>query len=248
MDSPLYQKTILVTGASSGIGRATCRELASQGANVILLARNENGMRETMSAMPCEQCLPLVTDLRDIPALPAILQQAWDWRGQIDGFIHCAGLGGRERLRDTTVVSMTERMQIHCFAFVELVRQIIKRKKRNAPLRIVAISSLAALGYDKYMIAYAASKAALEAAARSMAVELASKNTTVNLIRPAFVNTPMIAAVALVCDELNENLKNYQPLGIIEPEEVARLTLYLLSPAAAHISGSIFSINAGAPC
>lgn len=250
MDSPLYRKTILVTGASSGIGRASCRELAARGASVILLARNETGMRETMSAMGEEQCLPLVADLRDLAALPNILQQAWDWRGHIDGCVYCAGMGGRARLRDTSAAFMAELMLVNCFAFVETIRVLAKLKKKAQPLHVAAMSSFAALGRDKYFVAYAASKAALEAAAKTLAVELSSKNTLINIIRAAFVNTPMISGAADPLGDFPERLEEsgYQPLGLIQPEEVAQMAAYLMSPAAAHISGAIFPINAGVPC
>ncbi len=250
MDNPLYQKTILVTGASSGIGRATCRELAGQGASVILLARSETGMRETMSAMPEAQCLPLAVDLRDLPALPAILQQAWSWRGQIDGCVYCAGIGGRARLRDTSVTFMAERMAVNCFAFVETIRILAKLKKKAQPLRVAAISSFAALGHDKYFVAYAASKAALEAAAKTLAVELSSRATLINIIRAAFVNTPMISGTADPLGDFAARLEEsgYQPLGLIQPEEIAQMAAYLMSPAAVHISGAVFPVNAGVPC
>lgn len=250
MDSPLHQKTILVTGASSGIGRATCRELASQGADVILLARNEDGMRETMSAMPDEQCLALVADLRDLPTLPSILQQAWDWKGQIDGCVYCAGVGGRARLRDTSTAFMAERMHVNCFAFVETIRILVKLKKKVQPLQVVAISSFAALGHDKYFAAYAASKAALEAAAKTLAVELSSRNTLINIIRAAFVDTPMISGTADPLGDFAARLEEsgYQPLGLIRPEEIAQMAAYLMSRAAVHISGAVFPVNAGVPC
>lgn len=250
MDAALTQKVVLVTGASSGIGRAVCRELAHQGASVILLARNEQGMRETMSAMPEDQCLPLAADLRDLASLPAVLEQARNWQGHIDGCVYCAGVGGRARLRDTGPAFMAECMLVNCFAFVELIRLLVKRKEKARPLRVAAVSSLAALGRDKYLVAYAASKAALEAAAKTLAVELLPRNVTVNLIRPAFVNTPMISGAADPLGDFAARLEEsgYQPMGLIEPEEVACMAAYLMGPGAVHISGSTFSINAGAAC
>ncbi len=250
MDAPLTQKSILVTGASSGIGRAVCRELARQGASVILLARNEQGMRETMSAMPEDQCLPLVVDLHDLAALPACLEEAREWRGHIDGCVYCAGIGGRARLRDTSPGFMAERMLVNCFAFVETVRGLVRLKKKEQSLRVAAISSFAALGRDKYFVAYAASKAALEAAAKTLAVELLPRNVALNIIRPAFVNTPMISGPADPLGDFAARLEEsgYQPMGLIEPEEVACMAAYLMGDAAAHISGSTFSINAGAAC
>ena len=250
MNPSLAQKVILVTGASSGTGRSTCRELARQGAFVILLARNEHGIRETMDTMPAEKCLPLVTDLRDISTLHAHLERARNWQGSIDGCAYCAGIGGLARLRHVNPDFMADCMLVNCFAFVEIGRCLTRLKKKDQSLRIVAISSLASLGYNKHLVAYAASKAALEAAAKTMAVELASRNTTVNVIRPAIVDTPMNFKMMDVVGDLDKRLKEngYQPLGLIPPEEVAQMVAYLMSEAARHITGAIFPINAGAPC
>ena len=250
MMQSLDQKVVLVTGASSGIGRATCRELAKRGAFVILLARREAGMRETMCTMPEGQGLPIKTDLRDLASLPAIVEQARSWKGRIDGFVHCAGAGARARLRDVTPESMHRCMQVNVYSFVEIVRVLMRLKKKTEPLQIAAISSLAAEGHDKQLLAYGAAKAALEAAAKIMAVELVSRSTLVNLIRPAFVNTPMNTGADATLGDFAARLQEsgYQPLGIIPPEEVAQMAAYLMSPAATHISGMVFSLNGGVPC
>ena len=244
---PLAGKVVLVTGASSGIGRATCRELARQGADVILVARNMQGMRETASAMPEAHTLTLAADLRVTDTLPALVERGLEWRGRIDGLVHCAGIGGRARLRDTTTALMTEHMRVHCFAFVELMRCLARRKSKARPLEAVVVSSFASLGQDKYFTAYAASKAALEAAARTLAAELMPRNTRVNIIRPAFVDTPMVSDPADPLGDFRARLEEsgVQPLGLIPPEQVARLAAYLLSPAASRITGAIFPINAG---
>ena len=244
----LGQKVILVTGASSGIGRSTCRELAGHGASVILLARREAGMRETMSTMPEGQGLPIKTDLRDLASLPAIVEQARSWKGRIDGFVHCAGIGGRARLRDVTPELVAKNMLVHTYSFVEIVRVLMRLKKKTEPLQIAAISSLAAEGHDKQLLAYGAAKAALEAAAKIMAVELAARSTLVNLIRPAFVNTVSRNEELLGDFAVRLEKNGYQPLGIIPPEEVAQMAAYLMAPAATHISGMVFSLNGGVPC
>lgn len=246
----LDQKVILVTGASSGIGRATCRELTRRGASVILLARNETGMRETMSAMPEGTALPIKTDLRELSSLAAIVEQARSWKGYIDGFIHCAGVGAQAKLRDVTTESMNRCMVVNVYAFVEIMRTLMRLKKNTEPLQVAAISSLAAMGHDKQLIAYGASKAALETCCKIMAVELVSRSTLVNVISPAFVNTSFTGGADAILGDFEARLaeSGYQPLGIIQPEEVAEMAAYLMSPAAAHLSGVVFSINGGVPC
>lgn len=237
-------KTYLVTGASSGIGRAVVRSLAAVDANIILLARNIAGMQETISGLRPGKQLILPIDLSKLESIEAQIENAVAWKGSLQGIAYCAGIGGRARLRDTDIQFMQARMTINCFAFVELVRCVTRLKKKADPLRVIAISSLASLGHHRYMTAYSASKAALEASAKTMAVELARRNTRVNLIRPAYVNTPMIEdPLGNIKDLIKEE---DQPLGIISPEEVANMALFLLGPASDHINGAVFELNAGA--
>ncbi len=247
MTLPLDQKVIFVTGASSGIGRATCLELARQGASVILLARHEEGLAETASLIPPERRLILPADMRDLATLPAVVEKAWQWQGRIDGLVYCVGAGGYRRLRDTTPDFMADLMQVNCFAFVEMLRWIMKLKKKVQPLRVAAISSFACLGHDKYYLAYAASKAALETAAKTLAVELLSRNTTINIIRPTFVDTPLVLnPLGDLAERIKEN--GYQPMGLIPPEEIAQMAAFLMGATTAHMTGTVIPINAGTPC
>lgn len=237
-------RTYLVTGASSGIGRAAVRALSRAGANVILAARNIHGMEETISGLDRNNCLLIPCDLSRLDDIAEHMRQAYAWKNGIDGLAYCAGVAGRARLRDTNLEYMLARMSVNCLAFVEAVRALSKLKKKNDPLRVAAISSLAALGHHKYLTAYSASKAALEAAAKTMSVELCKRNVRINIIRPAYVDTPMIEdPLGNVRDVIKEE---DQPLGIISPGEVANMILFLLGLASDRINGAIFELNAGA--
>lgn len=237
-------KTYLVTGASSGIGRAVARTLASAGAHVVLLGRREAALRETMAGLDPGAFLVLPCDLADLSRIGEAIQAAMAWRATLAGMVYCAGVGGLAKLRDHTPEFVNALLQVNCVAFIECVRQLARLKKKTDPLRVLALTSRASLGHHPHLTAYAASKAALEAAARTMAVELAKRNVRINLIRPAYVNTPMI--VSPLGDFHEELTEKYQPLGLIEPEEVARMAFFLLGPAADRINGSVFDINAGA--
>lgn len=237
-------KTCLVTGASSGIGRAVARALAAAGANVILLARNTEGMAETARNIDPGRYLCLSCDLSRLESIEEKAREAMVWKGSIQGVAYCAGLAGRARLRDTRIEYMAMRMTVNCFAFVELIRALARLKQKTAPLRVTAISSLAALGHHRYLTAYSASKAALEASARTMATELYRRDVRINVIRPGYVDTPMIEDPL---GNLRDQLKEAdQPLGIISPEEVANMALFLLGPASDRINAAVFDLNAGA--
>lgn len=247
MSSGFEGKTFFVTGASSGIGRAVCIELAQRGSHIALVGRNHEELKATLSAMNGEDHLLLCEDLCNFLELPALIDRVFQWRPVVDGFAHCAGVAGRSRLRDTTYEMLLSRMNINCFSFVELLRLLVKRKKKEQPMQVVAISSLAALGHDKYLSAYAASKAALEATAKTLAVELLPRHVLINIVRCAFVETPMALSGDAFGDfaaQLKES--GYQPLGLIPPSVVASMVALLFGPEAAYCTGQIITINAGA--
>lgn len=245
----LAGKTIIVTGASSGIGKAVCLRLAQMGANVILFSRSEAAMKEVVDTIPAGSAVAFYADLLEPEKLHDVLDAAWSWHGGVDGLIHCAGIGGYVRLRDTDPEFMSRLMRVNCFSFVEIIRRLVRKKKKVQPFRAVAISSLVSSGHYKYFVAYAASKAALEIAAKAMSAELVKRNVAINVIQPAFVDTPMLSSIRTVIDMDSEICGNgYQPLGLIQPEEVANLAVFLMDDSNRHITGAVFPISGGAPC
>lgn len=246
MTSGLEGKAFLVTGASSGIGRAVAVGLSCRGARVALTGRDQEALAATLAQMEGRDHLTLGADLRDLGSLSTLVDTVLAWHEPLDGLAHCAGLGGRRRVRDTTPEMLLSLMTVNCFAFVELLRQIVRRKKKTQPLAVVAISSLAALGHDRYLSAYAASKGALEAAAKSLAVELLPRHARINLVRCAFVDTPMATGGDALGDfEAQLKESGYQPLGLIPPAVVADAVARLLGPEGAWSTGQVTTINAG---
>ncbi|MDE7241031.1 SDR family oxidoreductase [Desulfovibrio sp.] len=246
MSAGFEGKAFLVTGASSGIGRAVAVGLSRRGAKVALSGRDQEALAATLAQMEGAGHLSLRADLCDIEGVEGLVDKVLAWREPLDGVAYCAGIAGRARLRDTGPRMLLERMTVNCFAFVELLRQIVRRKKKTQPLSVVAISSLAALGHDRYLSAYAASKAALEAAAKSLAVELLPRHVRINLVRCAFVDTPMATGGDALGDfEAQLKESGYQPLGLIPPAVVADAVARLLGPEGAWSTGQVTTINAG---
>lgn len=246
MSAGFAGKAFLVTGASGGIGRAVAIGLSRRGARVALTGRDREALAATQAQMEGEGHLTLNADLCDLEGLAALVDKILLWREPLDGLAYCAGVAGRSRLRDTEPQMLLERMTVNCFAFVELLRQIVRRKKKAQPLSVVAVSSLAALGHDRYLSSYAASKAALEAAAKSLAVELLPRHVRINLVRCAFVDTPMATGGDAFGDfEAQLQESGYQPLGLIPPAVVADAVARLLGPEGAWSTGQVVTINAG---
>jgi NAD(P)-dependent dehydrogenase (short-subunit alcohol dehydrogenase family) len=243
-------KNYLVIGASSGIGRSACERLAKLGANMILIARRSELLENTLQSMTQGNHAIYSFDVTNISEIQNILVSILDSYRKIDGCVYCVGSGDTPRLRDITYDRLHAVMLANFYAFIEFVRCLVKKKAKSNIMRIVCMSSLASMSNDKYLTAYAASKAAMDAAVRCLATELVLKNVTINSIRPAFVNTGRTAGLAELIGDVGEHLKKngYQPQGWIPPEDVADLIVYLLSDAAKFITGTSVAINGGARC
>lgn len=252
MNNSFENRVVLVTGASSGIGRACCVELTQRGAAVILLARNRERLEETAALLgECDRLI-VECDLENLDGIASAVDMMWDWHGKIDALIYSAGQSTRLRLRDAGPAVMERLMRVNCFAFVELMRRLVKKKKKQELFQAAALSSLAALGHDKNLVPYAASKGALEAAAKTLAVELLPRNTRVNILRLAFAATPMgimpTDGNSLWDDEKAIRDSGYQPLGIIPPNAAAKAAVALVGPESLYSTGCVFTMNAGALC
>lgn len=243
------KKTYMVTGASSGIGQSICIELSKKN-NVILLARNPERLQETLALMSEGNHTIIQGDVSKIEDIAGYVKQAYEKYTVLDGFAHCAGIGGIFRLSQSSYELIHSIMLVNYYAFMEFVRCLMKNKKKIHPFHIIAMSSQGAISNQKYYPIYAASKAALEASIRPLGTELIAKNTTINAIRPAFVDTAMIAGN----DDYLENfeqiiIKNgFQPMGLIPPEYVAKIAVHLLSDDSKYTTGMVIPINGGAPC
>ena len=238
----LTNKKIVVTGASSGIGRAVCILLSQLGAKVMLTGRKEEELSNTLEQMAGEGhcCFPY--DLSDLDNIGSLIGDIVDSDGKkLDGLVHCAGISVRAPIRNLDYAKMDAVMKINFYAFVELVKQYAHKNSNGGS--IVGISSYAAINGAKGQTMYAASKAALDAAVISMSKELYKKQIRINSVRPGFVNTAMYenSKKQLGNDKLGED----QLLGVGEPEDVANLIAFLLSDASRFITGSNYLINGG---
>ncbi|MBD5625939.1 MAG: SDR family oxidoreductase [Desulfovibrio sp.] len=246
----LAGKTFLVAGATSGIGKSVAQLLADAGAHVVLMARTEQALQDVKATLAPATHEAVPFDATQLETVGPLVEELKQRLGVIDGLVWCVGLGRTGRLRDLEIADMFQAMNGSCFAFLEMVKALMKGKPKQQPLRIVAISSLASTEFQKYLTLYAASKAALEASVRCLAAELGPRNVRINAVRPAFVDTPRLAGLNEVTGSIEESLKSsgYQPLGLITPDEVAKVVLFLLGEASEHINGVSWAVNGGAAC
>ncbi len=245
----LTGKKIIVTGASSGIGRETAIVLSKLGAQVILLARRRNELESTLGMLESDNghCF-YECDLSDLETIEKLIKTIVSEVGPLDGMAYCAGFTRDYPMKFMKPEVVESVMKTNFEAFVEIVRCLAIKKNYNRGMRIVGISSVAAMHGAKAHLAYAASKAAMDGAVRCMAYELADKGICVNTVAPAMIATKMyqdtLDALADP-DVYNEALLGRQYLGIGEPVDVANSIAFLLSSAAKFITGICMPIDGG---
>jgi NAD(P)-dependent dehydrogenase (short-subunit alcohol dehydrogenase family) len=238
----LVGKTILVTGASSGIGRACAVEVARLGAQVIVSGRNEERLAETLRNLAGDRHISIAADLssedgraRLSAGLPVL-----------DGVVHSAGVNKVLPAAFTGAADFEKINSVNAEAPIVLTTRLLKEKKIAGNASIVFIASVSSVAGWTGLMSYAASKAALVGAARVLAVELGRRGVRVNCVSPGMVMTPMNEAVEAQRSEeaRKEDLKRY-PLGYGRPEDVAYSVAFLLSPASRWITGTNLVVDGG---
>lgn len=240
----LNSKKIIITGAGSGIGRETSRILAEQGATIIMLDVNAEGLAET--AYICgKRCHPLTIDLTDAKAVSETVAQIVAEYGKLDGLVHCAGISSRKPLNVLSKEGFSKVMDVNFYSFVELVKQCAKKKHINDGASIVVMSSISSIRGYKAKTEYCVSKAAVDAFVRCMALELADRHIRVNSVMAAAVMTPMAQKAREITDAVGASYFD-SPLGPSDPYEVANTIAFLLSDATKTITGTSLLIDGGA--
>ncbi len=245
----LSDKKIIITGASSGIGRETAVILSKLGAQLILVARRKNELEETLGMLEegREHCY-FEKDLSKVDEIEELVKCIVEKVGPLDGLAYCAGITGDYPIKYMIPDRFDNVIKINLEGFVEMVRCVSLRKHFNIGMRIVGISSVAAFCGGKAHMAYAASKAALDSSVRCMAYELADKGICVNSVAPAMIATRMFEGFIEQNNETSEQYKNLmarQYLGIGETTDVANGIAFLLSDAAKFITGVCLPIDGG---
>lgn len=237
----LEGKTILVTGASSGIGRGIAIACSKMGANVLVNGRNESRLKETLQLLEGESNKIVVADLSNSVKVTEMVTEL----PKLDGIVHCAGIGQRVLCKQLQERDLDEMMDVNFKAPVMLQTELLKQKKINKAASIVFIASIAADSPTVGNSMYSASKGAIISYANCLSIELAPRLIRVNCISPAMVWTDLIFKGGITEEELREDENKYPLKRYGTPEDIANLSIYLLSDASSWMTGSNIRISGG---
>ena len=241
-------KTIIVTGAASGIGRATSVLLSKLGASVLLLDIDGEGLEAVKDEIKTNAVVKKV-DLTDFENIKSVLMQAKDEIGKdFTGLVHGAGIPSVVPLRGLSNEQFEKVMKINVQSGINLAKIFSSKQGHDANVQgnIVFIASVYGLVGSAANVAYSASKAAIVGITKSLAIELAPKNIRVNCVAPGFVKTNMGDAVNSLFDSAySDQIESMHPLGWGEAEDIANAIAFLLSDASKWTTGTVLSVDGG---
>lgn len=239
----LTGKTILITGASSGIGRATAIECSKLGATLIISGRNQERLQETFETLEGEGHQMIIADLTAEEEVERLMAEI----PNIDGAVFCAGIGKTITLQFASRKKLDPIFNTNFFSTVELMRLLQKKKKVNQSGSLVAIASIGgpfAINFGNGP--YGAAKSALLTWSKFLAQELASRKIRVNCVCPGMVHTPLVDTPgAFTQEELDEYIKSIPLHRFGEPKEIADACVFLLSDASKWMTGTELIIDGG---
>lgn len=238
----LEGKTILVTGASSGIGKATAIECSKLGARVVITGRDEARLQQTLSSLEGEGHVVITADLGEDDGIRFLVERV----PVLNGIVHAAGISDTVLFQFLKKERLENIFNINFFAPVVLSRLLLKKKLLQKGGSIVFLSSIdgpvtAHIGNSMY----SATKGALSAMMQNMSIELASKGIRVNAVLPGMTETPLIHNDDITQEQLNKDMELYPLKRYADPREIAWAIIYLLSDASTFTIGASLVVDGG---
>ena len=238
----LENKTILVTGASSGIGKAIAIECSKMGAKVVITGRNAERLNETFVQLNADGHLQIIADLQNDDDRQSLVEQL----PILDGLVNCAGVSGHSLFAFLKRSEVEKMFDINYFSTMYLTQSILKKKKIKNNSSIVFLTSTSGI-VSSYIggALYSSTKGALNGLIKGMSVELAPKKIRVNSVMPSMITTPIMENSSLSEEEFENDKKLYPLKRYGKPEEVAYAVIYLLSDASAWTTGTNLLLDGG---
>ena len=242
----LENKTVLITGASSGIGRQCAIDCSKMGAKVVLVARNEDRLNETRSQMEVDGHLVIAQDLTNLNRIGQLVAEIVSRIGKINGFVHAAGIEMTRPVKLLSPEDYENVFRLNTLSGFEFIHHLANIKNMEKCGSIVLIASITAVIGRGCVSAYAASKGAMISACRTMALEFSKKEIRVNCISPGTVLTPLMQNyLATLDDEARAKRVDGFPLGLGKTTDISSACIYLLSDASRWVTGQNLVVDGG---
>lgn len=239
------KRVAIVTGGGSGLGLAIAEKFTQAGIETIIVGRDQEKLRKAKEQLG-DLCHAIACDVSDLSSVPGFINDVLKKFGQIDILVNNAGINMKKEITDVTDEDFQKVITTNLTAVFVMSREVIKHMQEKKSGCIINISSMAAQYGLPKVIAYSASKTAIDGITRAMAVELGPKGIRVNAIAPGFIYSAMTAKALDSDPERKAKVFNRTPMGHMgQPEDIGAAALYLASDAAKYVTGIVLPIDGG---
>ena len=245
MNTPHQQRVAIVTGGSGGIGLAIAEKLVRNNILTVIVGRDQEKLKAAKDLLG-ELCHPICLDLKDLPAIPGLVKDLIARYGRIDILVNNAGINQKKAFMEVTDEEFQTILDTNLSSVFALSREVVKPMIDQKKGVILNISSMAARYGIPKVIAYSASKSAIEGMTRAMAVELSPQGIRVNCIAPGFIATDMSERALNGDAERKQKVMSRTPMGKLgQPGDIADAALFLVSEGAQFITGVVLPVDGG---
>ncbi len=239
------KKIAIVTGGGSGLGLAITEKFTGSQIRTIIVGRDADKLNKTAKKLG-SLCVPMPCDLNDLSAIPLLVKQVADQYGHIDILVNNAGINMKKDFTEVTDQDFLQIIQTNVVAVFSLSREVVRLMLKKGSGTIINISSMASQYGIPKVIAYTASKSAIEGMTKAMAVELSPMGIRVNCIAPGFIATDMSAKALNGDKERMNKVMSRTPMGQLgHPSDIGDTALFLASDAARYITGVVLPVDGG---
>ena len=240
-----YQQVAVVTGGGSGIGLAITRTFVQHHILTVIVGRDIKKLDEARQELG-DLCVPFSCDLSDLSSITSLVQRITEKYGKIDILVNNAGINMKKEFTEVSDEDFQRILLTNVTAVFALSREVVKKMMENGSGSVINISSMASQYGIPKVIAYTASKSAIEGMTKAMAVELSPKGIRINCIAPGFIATEMSAKALNNDPERKHKAMSRTPMGVMgQPSDIGDAALFLASDASRYITGVVLPVDGG---